>query len=363
MTEETENPKTEAAETDTPTEDKAAATPPERNLRAPVGKIIFAVGLLLGSWLIFGQVLPRVMGMYDRPNNSTAAKIKAEQTQTPAPATAPAAKFDDADPRQEIARLRTELDDLRVRLATLEEKANTTLPPADLEERLHALETRPGSITATGEASVDAGVLARLETAEKELSRLQELTQTSHSAEWRKVGMLTASQQLEARALSGKPFAAELESLRAFAVDNVLLADILDSIAPISIAGVASPNALKKNFEQAARTALSATEPDAGFTGKLKHSFAKIISIRKTGNQPGASDDAIIARAEAALEADDLAKASRELQSLSPAAAPAFEPWLGEVADILLLRTQLGELHNAVLREMRASQPEPLGAL
>jgi hypothetical protein len=55
--------------------------------------------------------------------------------------------------------------------------------------------------------------------------------------------------------------------------------------------------------------------------------LSKVVSLRRVGDVAGDSSDAIIARAERAVDDGDLDRALRTLDKLPPAARKALSPW------------------------------------
>ena len=108
---------------------------------------------------------------------------------------------------------------------------------------------------------------------------------------------------------TGRPFAAIKDALVAESTGWV------EKLAPVSAfaaTGVPTLDGLKMQFKSAIAPALRPQTEEKNLVANLK----SLVKIRKVGSeQKGADDDAVIARAEAKLNAGDVAAALAELQS------------------------------------------------
>ena len=87
---------------------------------------------------------------------------------------------------------------------------------------------------------------------------------------------------------------------------------------------------LKQQFPSAARQALAASDPaePANLSAARLGAFIKRqLNARSLSPQTGASTDAILSRAEAALTSGDLSAALAEIEVLTPAPAAQMAAW------------------------------------
>jgi len=206
-----------------------------------------------------------------------------------APATpAPAAPNPETD--KDIAALKAEIADLHTALKTLGGSVD------GIKAAANASGTANQKAVAGARASAVIGIAARLGTAME----------------------------------SGKPFAADLALLQPFIQDDAKLGELSAALLPAAQSGVVSRTALAAEFPAMAKAALAEDRADDSFGERLLGKVKGVVSLRRVGaDVPGDSAEAKLARAEAALEAGDLAKAVELVKSLPPQTQRATAAWLG----------------------------------
>jgi uroporphyrinogen-III synthase len=262
--------------------------------------------------------------------------------------------------------LTARLDDLEKRLralsATATEKPTGSDPAvAELRSRVEALESRPAAAPPAGTPAAPPAMPAG--EADKENAVLRAEITTLHTAlqaldqsvtgqrEQTKalgdaLGARNAGEQkalvaarasavigvaarLSAALDSGLPFAADLNLLAPLAQGDAKLTEVAAALQPYAQAGVASRAALAASFPAVAKAALADDVADDSFGERLLGKVRSIVSLRRVGDDvPGDSAEAKLARAEAALDAGDLAKAVDLMKSLPPQTAKATSAWL-----------------------------------
>lgn len=136
---------------------------------------------------------------------------------------------------------------------------------------------------------------------------------------------LAASAVVEATQGSG-PFADELASLRAISAPS----PELQALARLAQAGAPSRTALAASFpDYAARAASAARAPGdkAGLGDRIVYALSRVVTLRRVGDVPGDSVDALLARAERQVDDGDLDRALRTLDRLPAGARDAIAPW------------------------------------
>ena len=262
--------------------------------------------------------------------------------------------------------LTARLDDLEKRLRALsataaEKPAGSDPAVAELRSRVEALEGRPAAAPPTGtpaappampagEANKEMAVLraeiTTLHTALQALDQsvtgqreqtkaLGEAMGTRNAGEQKALVAARASAvigvaaRLSAALDSGLPFAADLNLLAPLAQGDAKLTEVAAALQPYAQAGVASRAALAASFPAVAKAALADDVADDSFGERLLGKVRSIVSLRRVGDDvPGDSAEAKLARAEAALDAGDLAKAVDLMKSLPPQTAKATSAWL-----------------------------------
>ncbi len=137
--------------------------------------------------------------------------------------------------------------------------------------------------------------------------------------------LAVAFNNLRRAVFSGKPFKAELD-----AVTKLGGGPDIATLSAYQEIGIATTEALEKDFGPLARSALAAeySKEDSSFIAKLWGEAHSIIRIRRTGMVEGNTPEAILARTETRLKAGDVAAAAKEAGELKGEAAVILRPWL-----------------------------------
>jgi hypothetical protein len=146
-------------------------------------------------------------------------------------------------------------------------------------------------------------------------------TQTSQAA----AAALAAAAAVEASQGSG-PFADQIAGLAAISPPS----PELSALVRLADAGAPSRAALAASFpDYAARAAAAARAPadGAGLAAQIGYELSRIVTLRRVGDVPGDSVDALLARAERQVEDGDLDQALRTLDRLPAKARDALGGW------------------------------------
>jgi hypothetical protein len=174
----------------------------------------------------------------------------------------------------------------------------------------------PPPVAAVGlSADEVADLKARIATLETEGAR------TSEAA----AAALAAAELVEA-SQGSRPFGRELAALRAGAPGLPELA----ALARLAEVGAPSRTALAASFPPyAARAASRARKPPdgAGLGERIAYATTKVVTVRRVGETAGKGPDALLARAEFALQEGEVLAALRALDGLPPQAREALAPW------------------------------------
>ena len=209
-----------------------------------------------------------------------------------------------------------------VAAAASEAAARNTAALEELERRVGALESAPRQVAAAAGPGQQALAVA--------VSQLRE-------------------------ALRGPgPFAPEMEILDSLAGGNAEVAQALADIAPAAEKGIPTREDLRERFADVAGAVVRAAEgpEEGGWVGEALSTVASVVTVRRTGaDVPGDSPEAVVARAEALLEEDDLAAAVEELTALvSP--GPLAEEWLADARARLSAEEALKTLQALVIGQI-----------
>ncbi len=242
---------------------------------------------------------------------------------------------------------------LAARVAALEEAAGApSVAPAELatvtaqnEElaaRLAAAETRVAALDETAQ-----GLSAEL-AAQAEAGRAGLSAASADSALTLAVGQLR-----DALRLSG-PFAAELAVVTELVADDAELSGLLAPLAAHAEAGLPTPEALRGEFQAAARNAASAGRGDEaeGLLSGVMRRVSQVVTVRPVGQVDGAGAGAVLARAENKLAGDDLAGAVAELDALQDGAAAAMADWRRRAEGRLAADAAVAELGTRAIAKL-----------
>ena len=147
----------------------------------------------------------------------------------------------------------------------------------------------------------------------------------------REEAVVLAVGQLRTALRDSKPFAKEIASVRAITADDHEIAGVLDQLQPLADSGVSTSDDLRTDFSRLAREIVrSAVVGDgSNWWRQALYRVESVISIRRIGESvPGDKADAIVARAEAKLEEDDLQSAIDTLRALSGLPSEVAAPWI-----------------------------------
>lgn len=237
----------------------------------------------------------------------------------------------DLAPAARVAEVEAALEALTAQVA---EAAALARQAAALDRRIAAIETGIAAVGARQEAMAAElaemrARLAALQAADATLTAtLQARVDAPEAARRAALGIALAS--LAGAVAEGRPFAEELSAVRALAPEATAQVPGIDELAAWAQAGVPDAAALLTTFRPAARDALRA-QAAAGAQGwwdRLVANARTLVTVRRTGNAAGEDVEAVLARAEAALERGDVAAAVAEVSRLEGPAAQAMAGWL-----------------------------------
>lgn len=270
------------------------------------------------------------------------------------PGTAPSA--DTGDAARQIAVLIERLDRLEKRdaqaagtTAALAEKVEVVRQLAELEARLRA-EIARGSTTDSSARDAAAQARARADAVEREVAqRLDAAAKDAASkiealnrdlaaradgdqralTSSRGAAVIGVAARLRQALEAGGPFTSSLELLTPLASTDPQIAAMREELAKVAPTGVVPVRVLAGEFPTVARAVLAADVADDSFWQRLLGKLKSIVSIRRVGeNTKGMEADAILARAEAAVNAGDLGRATSEMKQLGGAAATPAATWV-----------------------------------
>jgi uroporphyrinogen-III synthase len=284
---------------------------------------------------------------------------------SPLPTPAPAPAIDTAALDAAKRELAGRLDDLdkRVRAAAAtaaQADRPTTSDPAiaELRRKLEALENRPAPEADTSSLKSEIVALrAALQALDQTVAgqkasvdKAAAAAQASVSGEQKAIAAARGSAvigiaaRISAGLTAGQPFAPDLSLLQPLAQGDTKLAELIAALQPHAAKGVASRANLANTFPSVAKAALADDLADDSFWQRMLGKLKSVVSLRRTGEVAGDSVEAKLARAEAAINAGDLAKAVELVKSLPPQTSRATADWLARAEAHLAAQRAVDQL-------------------
>jgi hypothetical protein len=322
--------------------DAPAQTDAPKDSRNPAKRQNALWPFLIGGVLVGGALLG--LQKYVFPEAGTSDAIAALQTELEAQ------QAGDAKLQSDLALLTARpLPDatLGTRVADVEAKLVALPDNSTFETRLSALENRLTAIEAASQAGegAPAAALAAMDGQIKDLKAALEAQKGAAPALTADIEAASAAAQarLDAAELAAETAAkqAALSHIRAAFESGAPIGPALESLKamgveiPAALANTAGPVptllALQDGFPQPARAALDAAiraDMGDGWAGRLTSFLRTQSGARSLTPREGADPDAVLSRAEAALQAGEIKAVLTELAALPPAGAEAMAPWI-----------------------------------
>lgn len=272
--------------------------------------------------------------------------------------------------QDEVTALRAQLDILSTRLTELEARPAPTIPDiempdlAPLQERISALEARPPS----SGGSADLGPLTqRIETLETRVEALKPADRAAIAAEIEGEIKAQIADRLDAATAEAEALTSQAEAqaavigLRAALTSGQGLPEAEAAIRASAIelpepvrAYLADPVALsdlQAGFPEVARAALAdarnAARADGSLTDRMAVFLLNQTGARSAAPREGNDPDAVLSRAEAALDQGDLDGTLALLAALPEAAKPALSDWTAKAVRLQAAQSALTQFTPA----------------
>ena len=243
--------------------------------------------------------------------------------------------LEEVDPvdAEQIEALRTELADLKSRVATLREAATDDTAAAAPEimalgERVMALESTVPNLV----GAID-----------KEM------------AGTRSAALTLAFSNLRAAVNAGKPYVGELKTITALAPG----AGDLGKLPDYADKGIPTLPELTRQFREKKDAALTLASPsDESFLGELMTSAQSLVKVRRVDDSPeGNSVTAILTRTDSDLENEQLPDAVAEVDALQDDAREPFAAWLEAARARIAAEETLQRLEGVLLASLTGGAP------
>jgi len=328
--------------------------PPPVSPYAFLRKPIFIFGTLFLAWIFVGQAAIHLLPHRDDPNKIV--PVTREVSPAKPEATPPVAQETIKEKDTQIADLQHRLDDLETKVKVLQDSAASPPKPYDdsaLTAKIDGLQTNLDALKQ--ERSTQVGDAAHIEEVlhkqEEDITALKTQLADTQAKALRRLSLMAAFGTLKDAIMRGESFAEPLRQMNDLAKDDVALLTLLVQLTPYAGENATTLADLQSQFEAAVPQALA---PDN--SNNLMSHLHSLIRIRKVGEQPGNSDEAIVARAETKLNHGDIKGSLDELAELSPAATNVFAGWMKKAQAYLSIRDTLAAMQPALLQPPAAAQ-------
>jgi hypothetical protein len=335
--------------------DENAAAPTHGRRLWPVFALVVIVVAILSTAPYWTQLLP----------GSTQKSLEA-------------AKAARSEQDRRIAALTQQQTALEQHVAELEQQLKSVATPQWMQEqaqamrsladRIAALENHPPAAAADeAQLTALAQALQKLDAANASLGqRLDRLEQRGAAAADTRSdqALLLALGQLRAAIDIGRPFTAELDTVKSLAHERPELAGALGGLEKSAAQGVATVASLAQRFRQEVAPSLlrEPAEPESDSLGaRILGKLRALVVIRHVGSGAAGSSDpvsAAVAKAETALGSEDLGSAVAALEDLPEQARAPAQSWLNAAHRRLDAETALDQAtKNLTARLTAAAAP------
>jgi|GEM_PF-685999 cytoskeletal protein RodZ len=239
---------------------------------------------------------------------------------------------------------------------------------ATIEARIGDLEARLGASTGTDDEvaslqqrldRLEAGVqpIAPLET---RLSALEVAERQTHPQVGRETALVLAVGQVRQALSSSGAYGDQLDALRTVVADDAELEALVESLQQHANDGVPTEDALRTRFPAMARDVIRAEQGISGdgWVARMTNRLTSLVTVRRTGEAAVAAggSDAVLAEAQAALDAGDLGGAVAAVGHLQGPAAAAARPWLDDATARLDVEAALASLQSTALARLATAR-------
>ncbi|MBP2295649.1 COG4223 family protein [Azospirillum rugosum] len=219
-----------------------------------------------------------------------------------------------------------------------------------LAERLGGIEQRVAAVGSNTQAAeqlrqeVD-GLKQQLASVNQTVASVNQAVETRRDAATAAQALVLAAGQLRSALATGQPFQQELQAVRALGVGDAQVTQPLDAVSAYAGKGVPTQPQLADRFQALSSDIVRAANQGEGgdWINQVTGKIATLVTVRRQGGGVvGDSADAVVARAEASLQENNLAKAIEELSTLKGPAATTAAPWIAD-AKARLAANQAGQ--------------------
>lgn len=194
----------------------------------------------------------------------------------------------------------------------------------------------------------DPALSAKVAALAKNLDDLME-ARAAGANEIRAAAVVLAVGQVRDAALAGGSYAAPLEALRQLGPDLI----VPSALSSAAASGIATPAQLQAQFITLVPLLVAEATGD-DWLAPMRRLFHRLVSVRRTGEVAGATNEARVARAEAKLAAGELAAAATELGELDGPARELAADWRRRAQQRVAVLTALDAMQTSAIGRLAA---------
>ncbi len=264
------------------------------------------------------------------------------------------------------------VSELENRIEKIEKSANSSLEITELSLRIDKMANKINNLPNNVQPSENQQLTKELDSIEQKVvtlqnnkaeksilksfsKRLETVEEIAHDIapeRLKAVALLLAAGQLREAIASSKPFAKELETIKAVIGSDNKAVESIASLKNIADMGVLPFSIIKEKFKVVAGKAVwaDAKPKDENWHNKLIGKMMTLVTIRRTDETEDKNSTASkVSRAEKHLENRDIKEAVKELETLTSEARDIVLPWLKEAKNTLKADEVLSELMGMAL--------------
>ena len=219
-----------------------------------------------------------------------------------------------------------------------------------LAERLGGIDQRLAAIGSNTQAAEELrkevdGLKQQLASVDQSVASVNKAIETRRDAATAAQALVLAAGQLRSALATGQPFQQELQAVRALGIGDAQVTQPLDAVSAYAAKGVPTQPQLADRFQALSSDIVRAANQGEGgdWVNQVAGKLSTLVTVRRQGGGVvGDSADAVVARAEAAVQEGNLGKAVEELSALKGPAADVAAPWIAD-AKARLAANQAGQ--------------------
>jgi uroporphyrinogen-III synthase len=169
--------------------------------------------------------------------------------------------------------------------------------------------------------------------------------------------LLLALNDLRSALEHRQPFANSLSLAHKLSGTDPVVMQVLDTLSPYAQTGLRSSGALQEEFKEVATDIVAAKYAQAprSLQDEALRRLSAFVKIRKVDDTEGPGIEAMVARAEIAVDKGDLASAVQDLKGLNGDAAAAAQPWMEQAEGTLAAAESAEVLSQTILQVLSSA--------